>query len=207
MESRLAIKRTTEITPLEKEIAKIIHEFGSQEQYRDKLKNLKISGAKEMTLKDAEGRELHKTVLITVPFPSLADTQKNLIKLIFEIEKKKKLVTFIIAKRTIVSKRVKAHASQMRPRDRTLTAVHDSILEDLIFPAHITGRRIRYTGTRNPTYRVTINEEARKFTESRISLITALYHKLTNRNLEITFKSAINYVPQVVARKKEAATN
>ncbi len=203
METRLAIKNR-DVTPLEQEVAKIIHEFGNQEGLKEKLRNLRIAGAKEMTLKDANGRELQKTVLITVPYPSLVDTQKNLMKLIFEIEKKKKLVTFIIAKRTIISKRVKLHASQMRPRNRTLTAVHDAILEDLIFPGHITGRRVRYTGTRCPTYKVTVNEEARKFTEPRLSLIVALYQKLTNRNLEITFKSAINFVPQLQIKKKEA---
>ena len=133
--------------------------------------------------------------MISVPYPSLADTQKNIIKLLIEIEKKKGVATFIIGKRTIVSKRVKSNASQMRPRNRTLTAVHDAILEDLIYPAVITGRRIRYTGTRNPTFKITVNEEAQKFIAPRVDMIRHIYKKLTNRNVEIAFKSAINYVP------------
>jgi small subunit ribosomal protein S7e len=32
---------------------------------------------------------------------------------------------------------------QKRPRSRTLTAVYDNILDDLVFPAEIVGKRIR----------------------------------------------------------------
>jgi small subunit ribosomal protein S7e len=123
-----------------------------------------------------------------------------LIKLLIEIEKKKGVATFIIGKRNIVSKRVKAHASQMRSRNRTLTAVHDAILEDLVYPAVITGKRVRYTGTKNPTFKITINEEAQKFIEPRVSMIRHIYRRLTNRNVEITFKSFVNYVPHPVKK-------
>lgn len=49
----------------------------------------------------------------------------------------------IIATRRILRPPKKGSAVQ-RPRTRTLTAVHDAILEDVVHPAEIVGKRIRY---------------------------------------------------------------
>lgn len=49
----------------------------------------------------------------------------------------------LIATRRIMRPPKKGSAVQ-RPRSRTLTAVHDAILEDLVYPAEIVGKRVRY---------------------------------------------------------------
>jgi len=56
----------------------------------------------------------------------------------------------ITAARKIQSRFRKIHRSQKRPFSRTLTKVHDSILEDIVYPSEIIGRRERYrvNGTR-----------------------------------------------------------
>merc|ERR1711862_396475 len=50
-----------------------------------------------------------------------------------------------VAQRRILPKESKnsRNQKQLRPRNRTLTAVHESILEDLCFPAEIVGKRTR----------------------------------------------------------------
>merc|ERR1711915_617046 len=67
--------------------------------------------------------------------------------LVRELEKKfSGKHTVVIAQRRILPKENRKSTSkskQKRPRSRTLTAVHEKILEDLVFPSEIVGKRTR----------------------------------------------------------------
>ncbi|WP_411026919.1 hypothetical protein, partial [Salmonella sp. s55044] len=88
-----------------------------------------------------------KAIIIQVPVPQLKGFQKIQVRLVRELEKKfsGKHVVFIAQRRMLQKPTRKSHTKmkQKRPRSRTLTAVHDSILEDLVFPSEIVGKRIR----------------------------------------------------------------
>lgn len=51
-------------------------------------------------------------------------------------------VVFIATRRIV--RPPKKGAAVQRPRTRTLTAVHDAMLEDVVYPSEIIGKRIRY---------------------------------------------------------------
>merc|ERR1712226_129714 len=103
------------------------------------LRDINISGAKELDV----GRN-NKAVVVHFPFRVWKSVQKIQGRLIRELEKKfsKKHVVFI-ANRTILDKNFRRKGLKVRPRSRTLTSVHESILEDVVGPIEIFGKRTR----------------------------------------------------------------
>ena len=72
--------------------------------------------------------------MITIPFFVKALLNTHAKRLVNEFEKRFKSSVIFMLKRTILSKWIKANKSQKRPRNRTLTYVHDAILEDFLLP-------------------------------------------------------------------------
>ncbi len=103
------------------------------------LRDLFINSAKEVDI--SSGR---KAIVIHVPFRLLKAFHKVQQRLVRELEKKfsgKDVV--IVANRRIMPKPTTG-AAIARPRSRTLTAVHAALLEDLVYPTEIVGKRTRY---------------------------------------------------------------
>lgn len=130
-------------TELEDQVAQALFDLEvNSADLKAELKDLHFLSAREV---DASGGK--KGVVIFVPYRLLKQFHKIQQRLIRELEKKfsgKHVV--IIAQRKILRKPGKNNhkKQQKRPRSRTLTAVHDAILEDLVYPTEITGKRIRY---------------------------------------------------------------
>merc|ERR1712093_169036 len=192
MERRLAIKGR-QPTDLEKEIAKVIYDLAqSSSENREEFKNIYIAGAREFQINQL-GKKEKRVVLIYVPYPSLKSAQKLHYKIVSEIQKRRNVQAFITAKRTILSKWIKVHKSQTRPRNRCLTSVFDSILQDLIAPGNVTARRIRHKLNGKLIFKIWINEENRAYLEERADAITQIYESLTHRRIEIDFKNEPKY--------------
>merc|ERR1712054_259116 len=85
-----------------------------------------------------------KAVVVYFPFRVWKAVRKIQGRLIRELEKKfsKKHVVFV-ANRTILDKNFRRKGLKVRPRSRTLTSVHKSILEDVVGPTEIVGKRTR----------------------------------------------------------------
>merc|ERR1712157_575474 len=116
-------------------------ENNSGAELKAPLKELYFKAAKEFDV--GSGR---KAIVIFVPFPQIKAWQKIQQKVVRELEKKfpgKHVV--ILAQRRILPKptRKTRNQKQKRPFSRTLTSVHDRILEDLCYPAEIVGKRTR----------------------------------------------------------------
>lgn len=73
------------------------------------------------------------------------------------------------------------------PRDRTLSAVFDAYLEDLIYPATIIGKRIRFPQGKARQFKVIIDPVDKESIEYKVPSIVVCYKALTNRCLHVEF--------------------
>jgi len=132
-------KGSAEPTEFEVSVANAIADLENNE-YKAELRALHITAAKEI---DAGSGK--RAILVFVPVPQLKAWHKIGTKLVRELEKKfagKHVI--IVAQRRIIKKPSRTRSlKQPRPRSRTLTAVHDAILDDLVYPSEIVGKRTR----------------------------------------------------------------
>ncbi|XP_078360830.1 small ribosomal subunit protein eS7-like [Oculina patagonica] len=153
---------------------------------KSQLRELYISGAKEV---DVAGK---KAIVIFVPVPQVRAFQKIQTRLVRELEKKfsgKHVV--IVAQRRILPRQTRKsrNQKQKRPRSRTLTAVHDAILEDLVFPSEIVGKRTRVKMDGSRLIKVHLDKLQQTNVDHKLDTFTTVYKKLTGKDVVFEFPS------------------
>merc|ERR1719154_572589 len=88
----------------------------------------------------------------------------------------------LIAQRRILPKEKKGQKrilSQKRPKSRTLTSVHTCILDDLVYPSDIVGKRIRVRLDGSRLFKVHLDKSQQTNMEHKVETFSAVYRKLT----------------------------
>merc|ERR1719281_1744560 len=101
----------------------------------------------------------------------------------------KKQVIFI-ANRTILNDNFRRKGLKGRPRSRTLTSVHESILEDVVGPTEIVGKRTRIGVDGSKLMKVYLDpkDKDKENIENKLSTYSAVYKKLTNKEAQFMFQ-------------------
>ncbi|KAM3374821.1 hypothetical protein P3S68_013535 [Capsicum galapagoense] len=156
--------KDAEPTEFEESVAQAFFDLeNTNQELKSELKDLYINSASQI---DVSGGS-RKAVVIHVPYRLRKAFRKVHVRLVRELEKKfsGKDVIFIATRR--IMRPPKRGSAAQRPRSRTLTSVHDAILEDLVVPAEIVGKRTRCSWTpRNATTPSTSWRPFQQFTES-----------------------------------------
>jgi small subunit ribosomal protein S7e len=74
---------------------------------------------------------------------------------------------------------------QKRPRSRTLTAVHESILSDLVYPSEITGKRTRVNTDGSKVTKVFLDAKDSNLLEYKLETFSSTYRKLTGKDVHL----------------------
>ena len=167
-------------------ISQALLELEMNSDLKAQLRELNITAAKEIEV--GGGR---KAIIIFVPVPQLKSFQKIQVRLVRELEKKfsGKHVVFIAQRRILPkpTRKSRTKNKQKRPRSRTLTAVHDAILEDLVFPSEIVGKRIRVKLDGSRLIKVHLDKAQQNNVEHKVETFSGVYKKLTGKDVNFEF--------------------
>ncbi|KAJ3130875.1 40S ribosomal protein [Physocladia obscura] len=172
---------------LELQVAQAIFDLEQNAELKSDLRGLQFTNAKEIEI--GHGK---KAVVIFVPVPLLKAFHKVQTRLVRELEKKfSDRHVLIIAQRRIMRKPTRrARVTQMRPRSRTLTSVHEKILEDLVFPTEIVGKRTKVRVDGGKLIKVFLDRKDHTALEYKLDTFSATYKKITGKDVVFEFPVA-----------------
>eukprot|EP01135_Chromosphaera_perkinsii_P000368 Nk52_evm15s78 gene=Nk52_evmTU15s78 len=158
----------------------------SSNELKADLRELYITSAKEVDIGDGK-----RAIVIFVPVPLLKQFHKIQVRLVLEMEKKfsGKHVIFVAQRRILKKESRKTRVKQPNPRSRTLTAVHESILEDLVYPTEIVGKRTRVKTDGSKLIKVHLDKKDQNNLEYKLDTFSAIYKKLTGKDVAFEFPS------------------
>ncbi|GAA5988564.1 hypothetical protein JCM11641_004605 [Rhodosporidiobolus odoratus] len=148
------------------------------------LRPLQISAAREVDVKGGK-----KAIVVFVPVPQVKAFHKIQGRLTRELEKKfsDRHVVFIGQRRMMRKPTRGSRVKQQRPRSRTLKEVHEKILDDLVHPAEITGKRTRQSVDGAKTIKVFLDQKDATNLEYKLDSFTGVYKKLTGKDVHFEF--------------------
>ncbi|CAF9909302.1 MAG: 40S ribosomal protein [Heterodermia speciosa] len=189
--NKIATNSPSRVKPseLESSIANALYDLESSVgDMRSALRPLQFVSAREVEV--GHGK---KAIVIFVPVPLLPGFHKVQQRLTRELEKKfSDRHVLILASRRILprpkrSNRSRTSQTQKRPHSRTLTAVHDAILADVVYPVEIVGKRVRTREDGSKITKVVLDEKERGSVDFRLDTYAEVYRRLTGKGVNFEF--------------------
>lgn len=173
--------RGNKASEVEKLVAKTLFDLEcANKNLKTALANLTINSAKEIQF------EKKKALVIFYPLRFIRKYRKIQKTLTQELEKKFSGTHVIMIAQRRMQRPPKSNMAS-RQRSRCLTAVHDSILEDMVYPADIVAKRWVYSMDGTQRLQVFFDQREKDRVESKIDTFEKLYQKLTGRESRFSF--------------------
>ena len=172
---------------LEKSVGQALYDLQVNQQMKDlgdELKELFILAAIEVKVAGSKS-----AIVVFYPYILRQQFRKIQARLVRELEKKFGKIFVLVAQRRILSKPTHKNTvkQQKRPYSRTVTAVHDAILEDVAFPADIIGRRTRHKLDGSVLHKVILHKGEQANVENKTLALSKVYQRLTGKVATFSF--------------------
>lgn len=180
---------TASLTPLELKVAEAFVDLETHvPDLRADLKGLTFSTVTEMEV--TNGR---KALVIIVPSVQIRAYRKVNSRLIRDLEKKfSDRHVLIVARRKIVPKPQRNSGLKVkRTRSQTLTAVHEAMLDDIVYPCEIIGKRLRFKRDGTRVLKVHLHPKDRTNVEYKLDSFSSVYRKLSGKTVVFEFPTNI----------------
>ncbi|KXS19083.1 ribosomal protein S7e [Gonapodya prolifera JEL478] len=177
---------------LELEVARNVYELEQNvPDLRADLRVLQIVAAKELDIGHNK-----RAVLIFVPVPLLKSLRRVQPRLVRELEKKlsDRHVVFVAQRRILRKPTRTSRVGQKRPRSRTLTSVHEKLLEDMCFPTEIVGKRTKVKVDGSRVTKVYLDRKDHTSLEYKLDTFSSVYRRLTGKDVVFEFPREGVYV-------------
>ena len=152
-------------------------------ELKAQISNVKIENAAEIATADNK-----KCYLVHVSSENLGDLQKVQSEVVKRLEGKlSSPVVIVPARKRINGNLFRKYRGKKVNRTETLTYVYDALLQDIVYPAAIVGKRIRFPKSKARVFKIQVDKLDKDLVDYKINAITASYKALTNRDLSVEF--------------------
>jgi small subunit ribosomal protein S7e len=185
-QDKVANKDTKTVTEVVKNFANAFAKLQeSDANLKKELEDIKIENASEVAYGDK------RCYLVQVSGSNLKNIQSAQADIVPKLEQQFSTPVMIVPSRKRINGNIfRKYRGTKVPRDKTLTAVFDAYLEDLLYPATIVGKRIRYPQGKVRQFKVMVDPLDQEAIGYKTPAISACYKALTNRDLTIEFPAS-----------------
>lgn len=170
---------------IEESVAKTLYDLESTHKtLKAQLPRFHINGVRVIETP----RSNKNAMVVFYPLRFLMLVRKIQKSLTAELEKRHPgSVVVLVAQRKITKRPTDVYKLQKVQRSKTSTAVFENILNDLIYPCDVVGRRWRFRTDGSRTMKVFLDARDRKKIEARLAVIANVYRQLTHRTVTFAF--------------------
>jgi len=182
MQNKDLSNKNRTLNDVAKNLTTALHSVQDPDLKKD-FESIKIDNAAEVMTSDNK-----RCFLVQVAEDSVKTVHRVHEELVKKLESKFHNPVVIVPNRKRINGNLfRKYRGKKVPRTQTLTHVYDALLQDIIYPAAVVGKRVRYPKGKARVFKVFVDKSDKNLIEYKLNAIVATYKAFTNRELQVEF--------------------